>query len=308
MGRWLSFRGLWSRCLKPKFGEEPPTPSPEALAYHAIFNAVKTLGPRRAVYRESKPRFLEEVKRHIDTVYSSWICMGDRVHFTSEEGLSLALRVVDEVWGEVFPEGGEQRVIGGGGTSRRRLFEVRPDLAERLTQTAGERGVKARTMLNEAVELAVAAAQFGVKPRRLLELYGSMSTLQKLGMAPMPMSLVDGLLTKLTPQNREDAMAVSREAGLALGMYLKSPFQGEEGAFRSLKEIFKSTGMMNISDLELSKSGNQLQVTCKVGPSLHEAKLTASFLEGTLHTFGYRTVRSDCTESFIALTLRWRSE
>lgn len=283
--------------LSPWFGEEPNVPSKQALVYYALMQAVKQMHSYRAVHLQSKRRFREVAMLKAEEIYECWRRSEGRLGYKVEDACTLLSEVVDGAWAEAFPEGAESKLSGSGQVSQA-FLPVRPDLAKRLKEAAA--GSKLINLTDDAVEGKLAAVRFGVKSRRIVDLYEAVMLCRAFGLCLMPMELLNCVVERLKQDELKGVTASYREAGASLGLLLRTRERGE--ALRFLEAIFNA-GVFAVTELKLLRGGEaKFKVRC-LAPTLTEktTQLLSAFLEGAVDLLGFRVTSRDQAKGIILL-------
>jgi hypothetical protein len=170
---------------------------------------------------------------------------------------------------------------------KRKTFVAREDLIDRLSEIAKRRGYSLFAMVNEIFELAIKAEEMGVNLREIIEGRNILRAAREAGFILGPESLWYEMANISYEKVRNQVLKSWFEAGVWLAKrYASSRVDDSFTAFKRDLEAFT----WNIPEFTMERLGGKVSVRI-ISPRFTEPYtiLFASFLEGALSAFGYRT-------------------
>lgn len=140
-------------------------------------------------------------------------------------------------------------------------------------------------------------------PAELLEFYALMKLEKDSGATIVPIDLLDYMLTKMSKTDKEELLKKWYEAGHWCGKYLSIKNQPDDWVQTFEKLVKKCT--WNVSDFSISRQQGHMNIKC-IAPhfALESTEALTKFLEGAIHSAGYKTVKNECLKGIILLTFK----
>jgi len=179
---------------------------------------------------------------------------------------------------------------------KRKVFMVRADLAESISELASRRGTLF-DFVNDVLEQALRAESMGLTLGEALDEMWTLKAAKESGFTFVPEKLMYDLVERAHKRLGEKAMEdLWFEAGQWYGRY----YEDLEAFTKHIRGFF-----WDISELKASKEGKTLSLTCLCSKfSEAYTRLFGKFLEGALNVFGYELEQSDISKGIINLNCK----
>jgi hypothetical protein len=189
----------------------------------------------------------------------------------------------------------------------RKFLAAKENLVEALAKLAKERHLTLFSLVNESLEQILRAEGYKKSLREVLDEYEALTIAKETGCVIVMEECLYRLIEKYYREDGESISRVWYDQGSWYGRLLPSHFIAKDG-FEAL-EKFMRTIFWGLSDLTISEIEDGLVLRC-IGPRLPESytNLLASFLEGFIHSLGYRTVNKDVSRGIIFLTFKVKTK
>ncbi len=190
---------------------------------------------------------------------------------------------------------------------KRKMLAVREDLANRLSQMAGRKGLTLYALVNEALTSFLKIEDAGHTTREVMEVTRVLEAARNMGFLLCPEDL---WYETVALAHREAGKGVSEgwfEAGARCAKFYS--IRGGDDPLTSFKGDLRSL-TSNASNLTLheSEEGDVLLVRCiNKRFSASYASLYGHFLEGAFSNFGYNCLQRDVAKGALRLKLARRS-
>ena len=185
----------------------------------------------------------------------------------------------------------------------RKFLAARADLATKLSKIAKSRNVTLYGLLNEILEQAIRANDFGDDLSQILDNHFFIKMAKKNGFILVPEKIWCTILEETFGKNEESLNSAFYNVGSWYGKYFSTVFSNND-AIEQVEKALKSI-LWNVPNLNLAKNGNEITLQCtepKFTDS-HTAFLSTIF-EGIIHSFGYATDAKDVSRGIISLTFK----
>jgi len=180
----------------------------------------------------------------------------------------------------------------------KRLVYIPGDIVEEVKEVSRRRGESLSLFVSEVLRLALKADNLGYSPKQAAEFMDIMKAQRNLGGAFVPVDVLDYLNSKACGIDNEQLQIKWYESGIWHGKYINEKFQNPVLA---LREFLKAT-RWDLSEVEVKNNKNTIKFRCISTLLTGEATgLLAKFIEGAMHSIGYRTVKSDAMKGMIIL-------
>lgn len=189
----------------------------------------------------------------------------------------------------------------------RKLLAAREDLAEAVANLAKERHLTLFSLVNESLEQTLRAEGFKRSLRDVVDEYEALNIAKETGYVLVIEETLYALIERYYREDREGIIKAWYDQGAWYGKVLPAHFMGRDQV--EALERFMRTILWELSDFTLSKLKNGLALRC-IGPRLSESytSLLAAFLEGLMHSLGYKTLGKDVSRGIILLTFRGQAQ
>ena len=182
----------------------------------------------------------------------------------------------------------------------KKLVYVPEDLLEEVAKASRGRGITITRFVEEALRQAVRVNKAGYDTQKLAEYFEVMQALKALGGAFVPLEVFNYLTNKACREEEEKLGAKWYESGKWLGKYLKEKFEDSIQAFKAFLEASR----WDLNEVEIRKEGEKVKVRCVSTLLTAEAtEFLAKFIEGAMHSIGYKTVKNEHMKGIIILEL-----
>jgi chaperonin GroEL (HSP60 family) len=182
----------------------------------------------------------------------------------------------------------------------KKLVYVPEDLLEEVAKASRGRGETISRFVEEALTQAVRVNKAGYHPQQLAEYFEVMQAQKVLGGAFVPLEVLNYLTNKAYKEEKEQLSAKWYESGKWHGKYLKERFENPTQAFKAFLEASR----WDLNEVEIKKEGEKVKVRCVSTLLTAEAtELLAKFIEGAMHSIGYKTEKNDSMKGMIVLEL-----
>lgn len=185
----------------------------------------------------------------------------------------------------------------------KKLILIRDDLLEEVIKLTAREGKTVFAFTNEVFEDAVKSYEAKTNPKELLEFYTLMKLEKDRGTVNVSIELLNSLIQKSYETDKEDLLQEWYDSGLWFGKYLSMKSQAENWlpTFEKLMKVCA----WNMIDFSITAQGDNISIKC-VSPHFTKETTEAfrKFLEGTIHSGNYKTLKNDCLKGLIALSFK----
>ena len=180
----------------------------------------------------------------------------------------------------------------------KRLVYVPGDLVQEVKEISRRRGESLSLFVSEVLRLALRANRLGYGPRQAAEFLEIMQAQRNLGGAFIPADVLTYLNSKACEAEAEQLQAKWYESGKWHGKYLNEKFKDPIQAFKKFLEATR----WDFSEVEVRKNQGSVKFRCISNLLTGTAtEMLAKFIEGTMHSIGYQTNKSDAMKGMIVL-------
>jgi len=185
----------------------------------------------------------------------------------------------------------------------KKLILIRNDLLEDIIKVTAKEGKTVFAFTNEVFEQALKAYETQTSPAELLEFYTLMMLEKNRGAVIVPIDLLNYLIKKSYKTDKEGILQKWYDCGLWYGKYLSIKSQTENW-LQIFEKLMKKCAWY-ISDFNITTQGENVSVKC-VSPHFTTESTEAfmKFLEGAMHSSGYKTVKNECLKGMILLDFK----
>jgi hypothetical protein len=183
----------------------------------------------------------------------------------------------------------------------KRLVYIPGDLVEEVKEISRRRGKSLSLFVSEVLKLALKANKLGYSPKQAAEFLDIMQAQRNLGGAFVPKDVLKYLNNQACDGEQEQLQKKWYESGKWHGKYIKEKFRDP---VQALKEFLEAT-RWDLSEVEVKQKQDIVKLRCISTLLTGEAtELLAKFVEGAMHSMGYRTDRSDALRGMIILDFK----
>jgi len=185
----------------------------------------------------------------------------------------------------------------------KRLILIRDDLLEDIIKVTAKEGKTVFAFTNEVFEQALKAYDMQTTPAELLECYTLMKLEKERGAVIIPIDLLNYMIKKTYKTDKEDLLQKWYDCGLWYGKYLSIKSQTQN--WLQLFEKLMKKCAWNVSDFSIITQGENVSIKC-VSPyfTTENTEAFMKFLEGTMHSANYKTVKNECLKGMILLDFK----
>jgi len=183
----------------------------------------------------------------------------------------------------------------------KRLVYVSEDLIQEAMEVARSEGKSLGAFVEEALRLALSAKRIGYDTKEASELLEAMHANKILGGAFVPLDVFNRLVKAAYKAGRKRLKERWYESGMLHGKYLKERFEDPVEAFK----VFLEAARWDLNEVEVRENGETVKFRCFSTVLTKEGTETLlKYIEGALHSMGYKTVRSDHIRGMIILEFK----
>ncbi len=187
------------------------------------------------------------------------------------------------------------------GRRDKKLIMVSSDLADQLLQLASREGKPLSTFVQEHLEHVVSVHHKGYKLGDAVKFYEIASGLKSSGAVFIPLDVMKFILEALPLDQREKLQLKWYDAGAWYGKYLLTKFSDQVEALESLLKA----SWWDLDEVNVTRKAERIEFRCiSMGSSLEETEFLRSFIEGAMHTLGYKTAKEDRTRGIVLLVFQ----
>lgn len=184
---------------------------------------------------------------------------------------------------------------------RKSLVYVSGDIIADVTEAARKRGESLSMFVEETLRKALRENHLGYSREQATELLEVMNTHRILGGAFVPLNVLNYLTTKAYETEKEELQTKWYESGKWHGKYIKEKF---ENPVQALKSFLQAT-RWDLNEVEVKQDKNVVKLRCVSTVLTTEAtELLAKFIEGAMHSLGYKTKKSDYVKGMIVIEFK----
>lgn len=184
---------------------------------------------------------------------------------------------------------------------RKRLVYVPEDIVADVTKAARKSGESLSMFVEETLRHAVKVNHLGYSREQATELLDVMHAHRILGGAFVPLDVLNYLTTKAYETEKEELQAKWYESGKWHGKYIKEKF---EDPIQALKSFLEAT-RWDLNEVEAKQNKNVVKLRCVSTVLTTEAtELLSKFIEGAMHSLGYKTEKSDTLKGMIVFEFK----
>lgn len=194
--------------------------------------------------------------------------------------------------------------VGIWGMSRakdKRLVYIPGDLVEEVKEVSRRRGESLSLFVSDILKLALKANSLGYGPKEAAEFLDVMRSQRNLGGVFVPTDVLEYLNNTACESETEELKLKWYESGKWHGKYIKEKFKDPLHTLRNFLEATR----WDLSEVEVTNGQNIVKFRCISTLLTGEAtELLARFIEGAMHSMGYKTHTTDAMKGMILLEFK----
>lgn len=182
----------------------------------------------------------------------------------------------------------------------KKLMAVQGDLAQRIIGIANRKGRTVYSFVNEILEQAIEADEMNRSLKQIVELYKLIEIERKSGAVITTRDIMSYLIKKLYPLEKDALLEKWHSSGQWYGKYLLVRFQDGE-PLEVLEKLLHALAW-DKSEVRVLRKEKSICLSC-VAPerSPEYTELFSRFLEGVMHSLGYKMMKKDLLKGLILL-------
>ncbi|MCW4022198.1 MAG: hypothetical protein NWF02_03425 [Candidatus Bathyarchaeota archaeon] len=183
----------------------------------------------------------------------------------------------------------------------KRLVYVPGDLVEAVQEISRRQGKSLSLFVSEVLSLGLKANSLGYSPNQAAEFLDIMQAQRNLGGAFVPTDVLTYLNSKSCGTDEKQLKTKWYESGKWHGKYINEKFKDP---ILALKQFLEAT-RWDLSEVEVRQCQNIVKFRCISTLLTGEAtKLLATFIEGAMHSIGYKTDKSEALKGMVLLDFK----
>jgi len=180
----------------------------------------------------------------------------------------------------------------------KRLVYIPGDLVAEIKDISRRRGESLSLYVSDILKLGLKANSLGYGPKQAAEFLEVMRSQRNLGGIFVPTDVLEFLNTAACGTDIEDLKKKWYESGKWHGKYIVEKFKEPVQILRNFLEATR----WDLSEVEVTTSENVVKFRCISTLLTGESTaLLARFIEGAMHSMGYKTNKSDAIKGMILL-------
>ncbi len=187
----------------------------------------------------------------------------------------------------------------------KKFIAVRGDLLQKIMEIANKDGKSIYGFVNEIFEQAIRAEELKLSLSEVIEFYTLIEIMKKAGAVITASDILDHLINKLYPIEKESLQERWYLSGVWYGKYLSTRFNDALGVFKKVLEAC----IWNISEANLSINDDGTASLRCVAPnqSRESTELFSRFLKGVLSALNFKVTKEESWRGIILMDLAKRS-
>ncbi len=180
----------------------------------------------------------------------------------------------------------------------KKLIRAPGDLVSKLSEAANRQGKTFYSYISEILEQAVRAYEMKRSLKEIIDAYEILEIYKEAGTVFTPRDFLEYLVGKTYGEDKETLERLWHQAGRWYGVYLKERSSDSIDTFvRLLRE-----GRWDLSEVTVKRNQETLEFKC-VSPlvSQERTELIRHFIEGAMHSLGYKSEEKECFRGIIRL-------
>jgi hypothetical protein len=183
------------------------------------------------------------------------------------------------------------------GRSKRLVF-IPEDLLERIVDASLKERKPLAQYIEEALWEAVRAREMGMGLKEAVRLAELIQAHRASGALLVPLNVAEYMIKRVYAAERDQLRGEWYKGGIWYGRYLAEKF---DDPVQAMADLLRAT-RWDLNEVGVKGSGGRIKFTC-ISTTLTEegATLLAAFLEGSMHSLGYRTERREQMKGLVVL-------
>jgi predicted DNA-binding protein len=180
----------------------------------------------------------------------------------------------------------------------KRLIRAPSDLVSKLNEAAHRQGKTFYSYMSEILEQAARACEMKRSLKEIIDGYEILEVHKEAGTIFTPRDTLNYLIGKVYRGNGETLQQLWYQTGRWYGIYLKEKFDDSVQAFvRLLQE-----GRWDLNEVTARRNQDTIEFRCiSAFLSQERTLLIRDFIEGAMHSLGYKTQEQECFRGIIRL-------
>ena len=181
----------------------------------------------------------------------------------------------------------------------KKLIRAPADLVAKLNEAANREGKTFYSYVSEVLEQAVRAYEMGRSLKEIIDVYEILEVHRDAGTTAAPRDVLDYLIKTAYGKNSENLEKLWYQSGRWYGVYFKERFkESVDGFIRLLRD-----GRLGIDQVTMRNDDGMIELRC-VSAFLSQERtlLMGNFIEGAMHSLGYKTKEREFFRGIIRLT------
>jgi len=179
-----------------------------------------------------------------------------------------------------------------------KLVRAPADLVSKLSKEANRQGKTFYSYISEILEQAVRAYETKRSLKEIMDAYEVLEIYKEAGGMFTPRDILEYLIKKVYPEDSETLQQLWYQTGRWYGVYFKEKASNSVDSFiRLLRE-----GRWDLNEVTVNRNQETLEFRC-VSPLVSQERtlLIQKFIEGAMHSLGYKTQEKECIRGIIRL-------
>lgn len=183
----------------------------------------------------------------------------------------------------------------------KRLVYIPGDLVEEVKEISRREGKSLSLFVSDVLKLALKANSLGFGPKQAAEYLDIMRSQRNLGGVFVPSDVLEYLNTAACGTETGQLKMKWYESGKWHGKYINEKFKDPVRALRNFLEATR----WDLSEVEVRNGQDIIKFRCISNLLTGEATgLLARFIEGAMHSIGYKTEKSEAMKGMILLDFK----
>lgn len=180
----------------------------------------------------------------------------------------------------------------------KRLVYIPGDLVAEIKEISRRRGESLSLYVSDILKLGLKANSLGYGPKQAAEFLDVMRSQRNLGGVFVPTDVLEYLNDAACGSESEQLKMKWYESGKWHGKYIVEKFKSPIEIFRNFLEATR----WDLSEVEVTKTEDLVKFRCISTLLSGEAtELLTRFIEGAMHSMGYKTHKTDAMKGMILL-------
>jgi hypothetical protein len=179
-----------------------------------------------------------------------------------------------------------------------KLIRAPGDLVTKLNEAANRQGKTFYNYVADIFEQAVRAYEMKRDLKEIIDSYEIFEVYKEAGTVFTPRHIIDYLIERTYNKDGESLQKLWYQTGKWYGIYFKERFNDSLEAFlRLLRE-----GRWDLNEVTMRQNEGTVEFSCiSAFISQERTNLIQNFIEGAMHSLGYKTQDKDCFRGIIRL-------